>query len=94
MSQDFAIADHERGGPLTWMKAEHEPTLQAFLQMLYERGLAKLTPLPTKGTLRKVTFHMSVLWKDLLDEYRQLVADSSASTPHRDLVVAAMAKLA
>ena len=93
VSADYAIADQESGGPLTWMKAEHEPTLQAFFHLMIEHGAAKLTHLPSKGTTKKVNFHMNVLWTELLDEYRQLVTDPNAQTKHRGLLIAAMATL-
>jgi len=94
VSTDYEVADRESGGPLTWMKAEHEPTLQAFLRMLVEHGAAKETPLASKGTLRKVTLHLNVPWDELLDEYRQLIANPNADTAHRELMVAAMSELA
>jgi hypothetical protein len=94
VSTDYAIADRESGGPLTWMKAEHEPTLQVFLRLLVKHGAAKQTPLESRGAIRKITVHLNVPWTDLLDEYRRLISAPDAQTAHRDLLIAAMADLA
>ncbi len=93
VATDYTIAEHKKGGPLTWMKAEYETTLQAFLKLLIKHGLGKADALQAKGTERKVTFHMSVSWSDLLDEYRQLVANPAAETSNRELLVEAMREL-